>query len=76
MIPGNGVSAMLDGRKILVGKEEFLKMKESRLPAVRISGLICRKAVPLSVLPLTKNISVTLFYLIRLGKRVWKPLKK
>ena len=25
MIPGNGVSAMLDGRKILVGKEEFLK---------------------------------------------------
>lgn len=25
MIPGNGVSAMLDGRKILVGKEGFLK---------------------------------------------------
>ncbi len=25
IIPGNGVSAMLDGRKILVGKEEFLK---------------------------------------------------
>lgn len=25
MIPGNGVSAMLNGRKILVGKEEFLK---------------------------------------------------
>ena len=25
MIPGNGVSAILDGRKILVGKEEFLK---------------------------------------------------
>lgn len=25
MIPGNGVSTMLDGRKILVGKEEFLK---------------------------------------------------
>lgn len=25
MIPGNGVSAMLDGRKILVGKEEFLE---------------------------------------------------
>lgn len=44
-------------------------MKESRLPAVRISGLICRKAVPLSVLPLTKNISVTLFYLIRLGNQ-------
>lgn len=28
MIPGNGVSAMLDGRKILVGKEEFLKNEE------------------------------------------------